>query len=550
MVAEVRGERLSTSDAAKKYKVNNEYVDALMEYLDTAGIIRYHDLVDNAAKLIDVSLAKNEFIEQLFNYKVVVVDEFQDMYQGLMTIIEKVVKYPTRGHALNTTKHLCIAGDPNQSIYEFLGSKPEMMKVIEHHFPEFPEFTVKHSVIKESFRCTPEVLKCAVEVCVPQSDVLSRSIHSVKESSHPPVIKEFKSPSEEYQFIIQEIIRLCCESGGMFKLSDFAVLARSNKEIEDFGSILANNYGIKSNKLNSSLSWIKSKVQIMLSLLNALERTSGSELPLLCILMFLDTEFGSKARISKIFSLSRTWGREEGLKTDSLEDYLIANSIGNVRKGFAIETVYKTSRHKKIIKRFNTFLESIGTQRQQLAQNYASQTPEMVLQSLLFMIENSVLKDYLNTPTGIKKSTNEADLDALRLSYTKELNEHLKEFELSLKSSYSHYQSKGVLEATGDSFVKHFLRNYNEEVLNNSPDTVNISTIHASKGLEFPIVFVIGTSPYTRGSWDALLTSDEHTSSSMARLLYVAMTRAKNLVYLGSAEVFQTKADLMKAFIY
>lgn len=544
LISLVRSGQLTSQEAAVKFNVNQKYVESLMKYLDSTGMIRYNDLINNAMKIIELS-RDGEYIKELHHYKVVVVDEFQDMYHNLLSIIEMVVKYPTINHPLGTSKHLTIAGDPNQSIYEFLGSKPQIMDEIERHFcNDVKEIKVEHKIIEESFRCTPEVLECALTTCLGPHNEMSNRIKSVKSSGHLPVIKYFKSPSEEYNFIIEEIVRLCCELGGLVRLSDFVILARTNKEVEEINRILTENYGINYNKLSSSLSWLKSKVQILLNILTVIERSNGCELSLMCLLMYLDREMGNKTRISKMFTLSRSWGIESGIRgSDCLEDYLISNSLNDVPKKFSIKSIYKTPRHLKSLSKVNNFLNLVVDERTILGQEYDTQTPDMILQSLLNIVEGLGLKDYMNEPTSLRRFMDVNMTDHEVFKYRKGLLNELKAFNASLNACYQSYLQQDVLSVTGDSFLRYFIKNYAEDFQVLSDDLINTSTIHAAKGLEFPFVFVVGTSVYGSGSWSTILNGSSEIPSSESRLLYVAMTRSRNLLYLGTSSQIADISD-------
>lgn len=534
LVSSVRTGKLTIEEAAKQFKVNKEYLESLLEYLDANGVIRYNDLISNAKRIIDASLEpgnQNGYIGQLHNYKVVIVDEFQDMYDDLLTVVEYVVKYPTEGKEPNTCKHITIAGDPHQSIYEFLGSRFEMMDEIETHFPNLQ---VEHKLINECFRCSPEILDGAIKTCQGNTDLTSH-FQSVKEPGHLPVLSVFKDPTEEYNFIINEIIRICCELGGLIKLSDIAILARSNKEIEDFNRILSDNYGISYNKLNSSLSWVKSKVHIFLTILNLLESNNNNELLLLYLLLSIDTDLGNKTRVSKLFSLSRKWGQHENLKFDVLEDYLINNLHGNLinDKDYSIKKIYKKG-HESKIKSFELLIDSVVDIRTNLSQNYSNQTPDTILECLLQLVEKLKLINYLNEPPAPKRLLTLSQLEMTNLNYKKDLSSDLNAFHRSLLMSYKTYTQQDILNTQGDNFLKYFLKSYNDDYPLISNDLVNTSTIHAAKGLEFPVVFIPGSSNYYNGPWCLILTRQTPVPSSGARLLYVGLTRAKNLLYLGA----------------
>lgn len=528
LISSIRSGTITREMAAKKFGVSEPYVESLILYLDSSGIIRYPDLVNNAVKILYNSMEKGEYIDQIENYKVVVVDEFQDMYENLLDMVEAITKYPTKSFEVDTSKHLFIAGDPNQSIYEFLGSNPDSMKNLESDFT-LSTVDIHHEMIEESFRCPPTILKASVDICLPPGDEFAERIHSATKEFHMPIIKQFKSPIEEYHFVIKEIIRLTCELGGLLKLSDCAILARSNKEVDDINRILADNYGLNYNKLNSSIPWIKSKVHILLGILNVLERSSGSELFLMCVLMFLDTEYGSKLRISKVFSASREWAKRENVPGPVIEDYLVANMSGQLPKEFSIDKIYKSVKHQTIVNNFNKFLNVLYEERDTLMLDFENQTPVMLLSSLSNIVEKLGLKTFLNRSPTLKRGMTESEIEAANSKYTDELASDLRAFQTSLEGCFSRYRQRNVLNETGESFIKYFIRNYNEEYTLDAQNLVNTSTIHAAKGLEFPVVFIIGSSAYGRGPWEPVFKSQ--TSSS--RLLYVAMTRSQCLLYQG-----------------
>lgn len=81
----VKSGNLTIPQAAYKYKVSKEYIEALIMYLENNGMIRYHDLLVNALELMDLSLQPQavgnmNLIPQLKNYKAIIVDEFQDIH--------------------------------------------------------------------------------------------------------------------------------------------------------------------------------------------------------------------------------------------------------------------------------------------------------------------------------------------------------------------------------------------------------------------------------------------------------------------------------------
>lgn len=561
LLVSVKSGSLTIPQAAYKYKVSNEYIEALILYLEKNGMIRYHDLLTNALDLIKLSLKERsdgivKLIPSLANYKAVIVDEFQDIHPLLLLVMKAVVQYPSLEFEQDTNKHLTMAGDPNQSIYEFLGSKPELIDNIQM---EISGSTMTQLLIKETFRVTPEILTAVTQVCLQPNGLmgsLNQELKSVRNPGYTPVIRYHPSDKDEYAFIASEISRLICVLGGLLKPSDFVILTRSNKEIEEISKFLAQTYNFKCNKFSLSPLWLSSKMHILLDLLNVLSKGPGSDFGLLCVISLLDIKPGHGSRISKIFNLSNKWGDIMGIENSEnlLEDYLRSElealefdaSVGNCmikkksKSEAAITNVYKIPKYTDELILLKRLFDSIATIREKMFNdNQDYQDPPTILRSLLFILENLQLLKYINIP-NLPKGTNKAGTELVNIEkHTTLLKSYLQSFNRSLKYSYECYNEQNLISKIEKLFVEYFLRNYNDEIPTMDRDMINISTVHTAKGLEFPVVFVAGVAKnYNAHSfWGSLLDdSNEKQEQGKARLLYVACTRARDLLYLGSAK--------------
>ena len=122
----------------------------------------------------------------------------------------------------------------------------------------------------------------------------------------------------------------------------------------------------------------------------------------------------------------------------------------------------------------------------------------------------------------------ELNLEEMYKNSEAERWENLQELKRSAQH-YEHSQREKVDLADYLSMLSLYTNADNEE----KPDTVKLMTIHAAKGLEFPIVFVIGMN-------EGLMPSSRTVSADMMeeerRIAYVALTRAKELLFLSDAE--------------
>jgi len=76
-----------------------------------------------------------------------------------------------------------------------------------------------------------------------------------------------------------------------------------------------------------------------------------------------------------------------------------------------------------------------------------------------------------------------------------------------------------------------------------APGAVTLMTVHAAKGLEFPVVIVVGME---RGLFPHVRSLEEHTEEEERRLFYVALTRARDEVVLVHAERRRVRGQVVR----
>lgn len=510
----VKSGEISTRDASFEYNISENYIIELIKYLDVNGMIRYLDLILEAGKLMEKTKGDADFwIPQLARYKAVFVDEFQDMHYLLLTTVKNIIQYPTYDQELGINKHLSIAGDPNQCIYEFLGADSTL---IEKLSDEFPKMDITRLTIKETFRLSPEILKTASDAVLRANDLhIDESLYSTKPNGHKPIVYSLNSTAEEYKFIMDEITRLILELGGLLKPSDFIILTKTNNESDDIKSYF-NKFGLNCNIFALTNPWIKSKVRIFVDILNVINQGSGCEFSLLCLIKLLDHDTGSRVRLSKLFTAYESW-KKVGRSCDStFESYINEKDV--------MEKVFQNPLTRKSI---IEFLLTIKSARSELI---LQSDPTNILEWLLKIVEDTQLQSYMNYPIVTKSNYNE-DRDQKLKDHRANLRIYLNQFFEALELSFNRY-----LKTNGTSFLSHFITTYNENIPIVYPHLINISTIHTAKGLEFPVVFIPGCSTSLWNPGWSTIFSDNVAPMRDSRLYYVAATRASDLLYSGTKQ--------------
>lgn len=514
----------TVQEGARQHNINPKYVEALVAHLSENGLMRYEDLVGRALQMMESS--KNDYLAdperlptrllgRVAGYKAIFVDEFQDIYPLLMTVVHLVVTYPVIGTE-GTNRHLTVAGDPNQSVYEFLGTS---LRVIDSLSEQFPRMFILDIYLNESFRCTQPILDAAVACCTATGNTLSK-LHSHRSGAIKPTLLPFSDSQTERIFIADEIARLICCLGGLVQLKDIAVLTRTNGEAVAMQKVLKDRHGFVSHKISQGNIWLKSNLQIVRDILAVISGGPGASLSLLSLLPILDKNKFASFRTSRIFNLSID--AADANNPTFLEDYLFTElekiAVGD--KGSKVYSVYKNQ--KESLERLANFLNQVQRDREFLQQQDHC-APVDVTNCLARFAKLPGIQEHLQANSVGKEGS---------------ANEMLHSFNNSLHASYERYFQSS--ECKNMPFVSYFVKTCDNEVPPARDNVVKVSTIHSAKGLEFPIVFVAGGE---RAHWNKLLeeqpeeVSDEvKMANPNSRLLYVALTRARDLLYLGCAK--------------
>ncbi|ODQ57082.1 hypothetical protein WICANDRAFT_65344 [Wickerhamomyces anomalus NRRL Y-366-8] len=431
-------------NVCRKFKLEMTELKDVMQTLDTSNVLIHSDVMRGAKAYIRdgrVSLP----------YKVVIVDEFQDVYPGIYELVELIAR----------NAHLITAGDPYQSIYGFLGSNSSVHKTIKNFKP------IDKLYLSESFRSTPEIIEASDNLM--KREAPSLALKGI--SGFKPVAKLFTDVINQHEWVATEILRILEDSEGVVEPNDITILAKTNGELSRFKTCL-NFYGLLDYKLSSNPSWLSDGLFHLIDYLRILFAPESSNFPVLCTIALIP---GVGPVTIKKF--------HKGALTSELSMW---EYLRNLRE--------KNSLPPKLIPYFDLIEET----RQKINFDDADS------------IFNHLL--HLGNELGLRK---EVTKTIKTIADKDNINNQLLDFFENLKLSNN-------FKAADTFLTEHFLRNYmNSLPISKTKNSVKLSTIHSAKGLEFPIVFVLGST-----------TGDDYKPESK-NLVYVAMTRAKTLLYMN-----------------
>ena len=419
---------------------------------------------DDLLVLADRALREHAEVRELFRnrYRRVTVDEFQDTNALQMRLLQSLVGPPY---------HVCVVGDDDQSIYGWRGAEVANILEFESFFPD-----PKIIRLEENYRSTQAVLHTANSLIRHNRGRRGKILRATRKDGDPVRVVAMPGDDEEAEFIAEEILAGMGAHGRAWE--DFAVLFRTNNQSRKIELALRERK-IPYRMIGAQSFYDRREVRDVLAYAQLLA-SPDADVPLLRILNAPNRGIGQATAI-----LATEWSREhhESVWQTLCDPGFTSTLAGKTRQ--AIED----------------FVALIAGAKNRI--ELTRENPADVLQALLKEI------DYLPWIERACKTDSE--------------RQQRGEGVQSVIDSLRHHVSKGKT-------LQHFL---DHSALSADRDDEDIEkkqgatliTLHASKGLEFPVVFLVGLEegvlPHTR-------SIAEGTKDEERRLLYVGITRAQD----------------------
>ncbi len=475
-----------------------EIADAYHTYnqiLLTNNVLDFGDLIFYTIKLLRERRNILQFLQKQFKY--ILVDEFQDVNYAQYELVKLLSN--------SQYNQLTVVGDDDQSIYAFRGASVSNILRFKEDFDQ-----TKEIVLVENYRSGQEILDLAYQSIQNNNPDrleiklnLNKKLIGQKQGSRIEHL-HLSNVDLEAEAVANKILEIKKNENANW--NDFLILARANSHVESFVSEFEKR-GIPFEFLASTGLFRQPIVMDALNFLQVISQYHES-IPVyrLLLLPFLQIDPND---IQKLTYFAKR-------KSASYYELLRRSAEFDVSE----------SGEKAFLKVFNLINEGI--------QEAKNKKPSIVL---LNFFEKSGYFSYL---TKQEEKNNQSVIR--QLYQLKEFFSYLKNFEDSLPEArvtdfITHYQY--VIQAGDEGSM------YQP---NDTPESVNIMTIHKSKGLEYKYVFVVNMvedrfPSRRRGEGiempvdlikEKLPEGDFHIQEER-RLFYVAMTRAKDKLFFTSA---------------
>ncbi len=405
----------------------------------------------------------------------IMIDEFQDIDMIQYEMMKALCPYHN---------NLFVVGDPDQTIYTWRGADIRYLLEFDKNFPG-----VQTIMMNRNYRSTPEILHVA-------NSLIDKNKGRIKKTLIPgvqippavvPTYYHAVSAEDEASWIAEKLRQLTVPASGApsttpYKLSDIAILYRAHyisRPIEEVFQREKIPY-----TLNSGVPFFdRAEIKDSLSYLRMIAYKDD--------LSFLRVVNTPKRNVG-----------ERRIKF--LQEFVAANggSLYDALKLNAGDELFANTKAREFI---------------DLIEGFAATYSGMQISELFSHVMNK---------SGYEKM--------LRTEGSQERLDNLAE----LKQSIYEYETSCGEECTLENYLAHAALYTNADI-QSSKNAVRLMTVHTAKGLEFPVVFIVGMNEnmFPSKKTDTLKAMEEER-----RLAFVAVTRARELLFLSEAEGFSQAA--------
>lgn len=403
------------------------------------------------------------------------VDEFQDSSERELRLIDLLSE---------VNRNLFVVGDPDQNIYEWRGAKVGILV----NFDKTHDNT-QTIIMDRNYRSTSNILTAANNLIAQNNNRIKKNLYTEGEAGDEVIHFHAQNENEENKYITDTIRKL--KSDGKYNYGDIALMYRS---------------GFLSQFLEKSLMAEEIPYEI-LGGTPFLERMEIADaIAYLTVIAYDD----DNALLRIINAPRRMFGKAKAalLKEAAQRDGI---SLYSALKKYINDPQIQRTR---VIELVNLI--------EKLRKSYKSMPISEILQTVLI---ESGYEQYIREAGNMERFDNLSELKRITGEYEHNygktsINDIMPAEFLSLEA---YLQQLMLMRVNGDE---------NEELT----DRVKLMTIHAAKGLEFPVCFVVG---FTEGVMPSGRTVEERKQEGLEeerRLCFVALTRAKEQLYLTDSE--------------
>ena len=414
------------------------------------------------------------YYQQKFKY--ILVDEYQDTNYAQYLIVKKMAA---------AYENICVVGDDAQSIYSFRGANIKNILNFRQDYPDFKLYK-----LEQNYRSTKNIVEAANSVIKKNKDQINKHVWTDNTIGNKIAVVRTLTDNEEGRVISNKIFDAKQSSAKTF--NDFAILYRTNKQSRSFEEALR-------------------KLNIPYKIYGGLSFYQRKEIKDILAYFRLTANPRDEEALKRVINYPK-----RAIGKTSVENIIIAATKYNVSMWDVITDfdAYPVDINNPTKGRIYEFVTMIQSFQAQVNKVNAFDLAELISKS------SGIYKELMD-------DKNKGPEEVERVQNVEELLAGIQEF---VKSG-----EEDELRTLPDFMIEVALLTDADQESPEDRNHVSMMTIHSSKGLEFPHVYIVGLEENLFPSQMALNTRSELEEER--RLFYVAVTRAMvtcTLSYAGS----------------
>ena len=376
----------------------------------------------------------------------------------------------------DVNKNITVVGDNDQGIYSFRGADISNILNFEKDFQN-----TKIIKLEQNYRCTGNILKAANAIIKNNETIYEKKLWTQNDEGSLPKVYSADNEYDEASFIVDQISRLKREEN--YKYSDFAVLYRMNTQSRAIEDILRRE-AVPYKMVGGLKFYERKEIKDIISYLRLVQNPADN-LSLIRIINEPKRGIG-KTSLDKVEQIAN---QTENSMYEIIKD---ANEYG-------LNRVYLNSRE---------FVDLIEDAR--------SKKDTMQISEFI---------QYILKKSGyIKALEDEKTIEA------ENRIENLEEF-LSVAMEFEKEEAENTLQ----NFLEGMTLSSDIDNVEETEDSVTLMTLHSAKGLEFPVVFLVGMEEGIFPGYRSI--GEPEAIEEERRLCYVGVTRARENLFLTCSKM-------------
>ena len=498
-ISDLKNELITPLQFAETANTSNPFERHLAEVyraynqrLKAANALDFDDIIMRTVQLLRAKPAIAQLYRRRFRH--VLVDEYQDTNHAQYVLVRELVGVASQG----PSGELTVVGDSDQSIYAFRGATIRNIEEFEKDFPN------SHTILLEqNYRSTQNILSAANAVISQNDGRRAKNLWTALGDGEKIVGYVADSEYDEARWISQEIERLGEENG--VRPGQVAVFYRTNAQSRALEEAFMR-AGLPYKVVGGTRFYERKEIKDALAYLRAVDNPDDT-VSLRRIFNVPKRGLGQKAEAT-LAAHAEQYGISFG--------QAISDAAGRARPEtpdgqitLAPPVAGLATRTRTQVRRFDDILEGLRTQLREGAG--VAELLDAALDTSGYLAELRASDD----PQDASRVENLAELHAVAEDFQQE----------NPTGTLADFLERVSLVADSDQIPDD----------DGGQGQVTLMTVHTAKGLEFPVVFVTGfedgTFPHSRS------LADEAELAEERRLAYVALTRARERLYLTRAAV-------------